>query len=131
MAVNAFERGMGAEQRKPVFVGLNFPRVQVPSVYRVALLAIRAELAPVNIGMAVGALRADGFEIQVGMALRACDSDVLPAKGIPGLIVVKFRDAANGFPTGSRVAIFARDRDGAVRVARVSLLSLCCCRLLP
>lgn len=131
MAVNALERGMGAEQRKPVLVSLDFPCVQIPAIHRVALLAICAELASVNIGVAVGAFRADVLKIQVGMALRACHSGVFPAKGIPGLIVVKFRDAADRFPAGGRVAVFARDCDGAVRVARVGPLSLCPCRPLP
>ena len=129
MAVNALERGMRAEQRKAVLMRLDFPRMQVPSVHRVALLAPRAKLAPVNVGVAVGAFHANVLEIQAGMALRARNSRVHSAKGIPGLIVIKFRDAADRFPAGRSVAVFAGDCDRAVRIASESLLLLCHYRL--
>jgi len=129
MAVNALERGMRAEQREAILMGLDFLCVQIPSVHRMALLALCAKLAPVNVGVAVGAFHANVLEIQAGMALRARNSRVHSAKGIPGLIVIKFWDAADRLPAGRSVAVFARDGDRAVRIARESLLLLGHCRL--
>lgn len=52
------------------------------------------------------------------MTLHALDFFVHSAEGIARFIVVKFRDAADGFPTRRGVAIFARNVKGAVWIAR-------------
>jgi hypothetical protein len=129
VAVNALECGMSAKQREAVLMRLDFLRVQIPSVHRVALLAPRAKLAAVNVGVAIGAFHTDVLEIHTDMALRACNSGVHSAKRIRRLIVTKFRDAADGFPTGGSVAIFAGNVDRAVGIARKSLSLLRHCGL--
>jgi hypothetical protein len=106
-----------AQQRKAVEVVPNRLYGNVPAANRMALLAVGAELPPVNVGVAVRASRTDVREHQLGMALHALDLLVHPAEGITGFIVAKFRNAAYGLPTDGGVAVFARNIDRAVGVA--------------
>jgi hypothetical protein len=96
-------------QRKAVEVILNGLYRDTPAVYRVALLAVCAKLAAVNVGMAVRAFGTHICENKLRMALNALDFLVHPAQWVAGLLMVKFGDASDRLPTGGRVAIFARD----------------------
>ena len=62
------------------------------------LLAIRAELPPVNIGMAVRAFRADIGEYKLRMALYALYFFVHPPQRIAGLIMAEFGNTSDGLP---------------------------------
>jgi len=111
------QRGMGSDQREPVLMLLNLADCHPPSVHRMALLASRSKLPPVDVGMAVRAFRTDLRKDQVGVALATCNLLVHPPEGIAGLVVVEFRDAADRLPSGKRMAILARDGQVAVRTA--------------
>jgi hypothetical protein len=56
MAGVAGNRGMRSQKRKPVLMVLHRPRRHAPPLHRVAVVALRAELPPVEIRMAIGAL---------------------------------------------------------------------------
>jgi len=109
---------VGAYQREAVEMILNGLYRDVPAVHGVALLAVGAKLPPVNVGVAVRAFGTHVREHQLGVALNALNFFMHPAQRIAGFVVVKFRDAADGFPTGGGMAIFARDVQRAVRVGQ-------------
>ncbi len=90
----------------------------LPPANGVALFARRPKLALVDIGVAIGAPASDITEHQLGMALRTGDVLVHAPQRIPGLIVVKFRDAADGPPSAEGVTVLTRDVQGAVRTVR-------------
>ena len=109
---------MRSNQREPIFVNAYRLQGHVPADYAVALFAIRAELTPVDIGVAVGTLRAYVAEYGFGMALNAIYLCVHAPQGIAGRIVVEFRDGTDRFPTRLCVAILAWDLERAVGAAR-------------
>jgi hypothetical protein len=73
MAGIAIQGSMGADQREAVLMLLYLLNGNVPALDVVALLAIGAKLAAVDIGVAVGALDPDIGEQHFGVALRAGD----------------------------------------------------------
>ncbi len=89
----------------------------LPPANGVALFARRPKLALVDIGVAIGAPASDITEHQLGMALRTGDVLVHAPQRIPGLIVVKLRNAADGLPCTECVAVLARNVQGSVRAA--------------
>ncbi len=111
----AIERGMRAHQRKAVLVVLDLLHRNLPPFYRVALFAGGAELALVNVSMAVGALRRHIAENQFRVTRHARHFLVHAAQRIPGLVVIELRNAANGLPSAERVAVLARDVQRPVR----------------
>jgi hypothetical protein len=64
----------------------------------VALLAIRAHLALMNVGVAVRALRAHIGKDHLGVALSAGHSLMQSAQRIFSGVVIEFRDGSNRFP---------------------------------
>jgi hypothetical protein len=86
-----------------------------------ALLAIRSELATMNVGVAVGTLRTYVAENRLRMALNTIDAHVHATKRITGLVMIKFGDSADRFPTRLRMAIFARNRERPMRTARLRI----------
>ena len=81
-----------------------------------AALAVCAELAAVNVSVAVCAMRADLLEDQVRMALRAFHFLMHSPQGIPSLIMIEFRIRTGRFPACVGVAVLAGNRDWAVRI---------------
>jgi hypothetical protein len=73
MARDAIYGRMRSDQRESIFVSAYGLQGDIPADHAVALLAIRAELPPVNIGVTVGTLRAYVAEHRLGMALNALD----------------------------------------------------------
>ena len=112
---------MGTEQRESIFMLLELGGMKFPTVNRVARLAVVAELPAVKIGVAICATATHVREDKARVALRASYSHVHAAQWIARAIVVKLRNATDWFPTGARVAVFARNRDCAVRVSVVLL----------
>lgn len=90
----------------------------LPAFYRVALLALRAELPAVNIGMAVRALRAHVGEDQARVTQAALHGFMHAAQRIACLVMVEFRKIADRLPTGEGVTILASLVQRAVRTAR-------------
>lgn len=87
-----------------------------------ALLAIGAHLAAVDVGMTIGALGTDVGKDQLDVALVAFHLLVHAAKRIACLVVAKLRDAADGLPARKRVTVLAGNVDWTVRIARSLLL---------
>lgn len=90
--------GMRADQREAVGVLLDFLLGNVPPLNRVALLAIRAKLAPMEVGVAPGASRRGVAEYQALVAPHATDVDVHAAQGVFGSVVIELRHTAEGTP---------------------------------
>ena len=107
-----------SHQRKAVLVLLNLLYGHVPSLDRVALLAIGAQLATMNIRVAVGALAADVSKNRLGVALLACDAFVQSAQRKFSAIVIELGKRTNGSPAGNRGpygdALFQALRAGGV-----------------
>lgn len=122
MAVGTFQQRVCSQQREAVVMLLQLIGANVPALDGVALCAIRAELAAVNIGVAICTITADVLENEIRVALRASHLFVHASKRVACPIVVEFRHTPDRLPAGIRVAIFAGDADGAVRIAAVLLL---------
>ncbi len=71
VAIDALERSVRAKQRKPVQMLPNLLRVKVPTLHRVALLAIRSKLPAMNIRVAIRAVRARVRKHEARMAFGA------------------------------------------------------------
>lgn len=81
----------------------------IPTFDRVASFAIGAELRAVNIRMAVRTFLTHIRENQFDVALRARHFFMHAAERVARLVVLKFRDTANGLPTQGGMAVFARN----------------------
>jgi hypothetical protein len=67
--------------------------------------------------VAVLAILSHVGENWLDVALQALHFFVHATQGILGFVMVEFRNGADGAPRGGRVAIFAGDRQGAVRTS--------------
>jgi len=90
--------GMSADQREPVEVLINLLHRNMPAPNRVALLAVRAHLALVDVGVAILAALADVGEDRFHVTLRAGYGLVHSAQGIAGLVVIEFRNSPDWAP---------------------------------
>lgn len=117
MALLAFHYSVRAEQRKSVEVLLIRLDGHPPAENRVALGAVGAELAAVNVSVTIGASLSNVGENRLGVASRAWYFFVHAAKRVPRGVVVEFRNSANGDPACVRVAIFAGNCEGTVRTS--------------
>jgi len=79
----------------------------LPAPDGVALLAIRPELTPVNIGVAVLTALSNVREHRLDVALDARYCLVHATQRVFRLIVIEFRNGSNRFPRVCRVAILA------------------------
>ena len=97
----------------------------IPSFDGMAGVAIRPELAAVNVCVAIGAFLADVGENQLHVALRALHLFVHATQGVMRFVVVKLRNAANRLPTQGCMAVLARHvQPGTVRIAGDAVLCL-------
>ena len=115
MALIALHDGVCAKQRESIEMLRNRLNRNLPAGHGVALRAVRAELAAMNVRVAVGAVLADIGENRLDVAAGARHLLVHAAQRVPGRIVVKFGDRADRSPARCRVAIFARDVQRSVR----------------
>jgi len=119
MAGIAGYRSVRSQQRKAVLVVLDRACGYSPTLHGVAVFALRAELAAVEIGMACRALGSGFREYSRYVAGVAPDVFVHATQSELGFaIVIEFHLRAQGRPTGGRMAVFAGDGDGAVRIPR-------------
>ena len=116
VAIGAFQHRVRAEKRKPIRVLPHPVGANVPALHRVTPLAIRAELAAVNIGVAIRAARAHIREYEIRVAERALNFLMHAAQRVARVVVIELGDASDRFPAGARVAVLARNADGAVRI---------------
>lgn len=88
----------------------------IPALDGVAALTVGAELAAVNIRMAVGALRAYILKDEAGVALGAGYLLMHAAQWISRFVVIEFRVRPDGLPTGVSMAILAGNRDWSMGI---------------
>ena len=91
----------------------------MPTFDGVALRAIGTEFPSVNVRVAIGAILSHVGKHTLEMALRAGNLLVHAAQGVAGLVVVEFRDSADGAPACVGVAILTRNGQRPVRTAGV------------
>ncbi len=114
---------MSPEKRKAILVIFDLLGGEIPSFDGMALRAIGAHLAAVNVSVAIRAVFADVSEDGFDVALNTFHFFVHAAQGILGFGVVEFGNGADRAPSRGSVAIFARDVDGAVGIAGGPFLS--------
>jgi len=98
---------VSARQREAIVVLLNLLDRYPPSSDAVALLAVCAQLAFMNIGVAVLAAVAHVVEHRLYMALRAGHILVQAAQRVTGLVVIKLGNGANWLPALSGMTVLA------------------------
>src|SRR5215471_10635110 len=104
----AVHGGVSTHQREAIVVILDILIGDLPSAHRVALFAICAQLATVNISVAILAALADVGENHLHVTLGAGDRGVHAAKRVASLIVIKFGDRADRLPCARGVTVLAR-----------------------
>ena len=114
----AIHGGVRAGQREAVVVILDLLDGNAPPPHGVALLAVRAQGAFVNVGVAVLALGSNIAENQLDVAGGTGDAHVHAAQGILGLVVIEFWNGSDRLPALRGVAVLARDIETAVRTLR-------------
>lgn len=119
MAIVALQGRVGANKGKAVFVVLNVLHRDVPAADRMALLAARSHLAPVDVRMAVGALSANIRKHRLAVALGARDVFVQATQRIRRLVVIEFRDSADRLPSQRSMAVLTRKVQISVRTPRL------------
>jgi len=121
MAFVAFHQGMRSYQRKAVLVILDCIQRDIPALDGVAAFTIRAELAAMDVCMAIGTTCTGVLEVEARVALGATHPLVHPAQRISRLVVVEFGNGADRLPTGARVAILARYSQRPVGIGHLGL----------
>jgi hypothetical protein len=101
--------GVSPQERESILVILYLLDGNIPAEHRVTPRAIGPHLALVNIGVTVLTLLANVGKHRLDMALRALHFFVHSPQRILRFIVVELRDAADRAPSGSGVAILARN----------------------
>ncbi len=94
----------------------------LPTAHGMAFLAVAAELAFVNVRMAISAVSAHIRKNQLDVALAARHGLMSPPERIGGFIMVEVRLAPDRAPACRSMAAFARNPQGSVRIARSSSL---------
>ncbi len=122
VALIALNGRVRAEKREAVLVILHLLNGDIPAFDGVTLGAIRTQLAAMNIGVAICAIFADIAEYRLAMALLAFHIFVHAAERVAGFVVVELDNSAQGAPGCGGVAVFAGDRERAVRAASGLLL---------
>lgn len=124
MAFGAVQRGVRSEQREPVIMLPDLLCLKFPALHRMTLLAIRSELPPMQIRVAIGAAGARFCEDEAGMALSAVDLHMHSAQRVGSAVVVEFRNTADRLPTCAGMAVLARNAYGTMRIAAGPVISL-------
>jgi len=117
MTVLALHRGVSAEKREAILVILDLLNGIVPTKNGVALRAVRAHFALVNIGVAILTIFANICEYRFYVALRALHLLMHAAQGVVRFVVIEFRNGTDGAPTRGGMAILAGDGERSVRTA--------------
>ena len=114
----AVNRRVGTRQREAIIVLLNVFDSDCPSADGVALLAIGAELALVNISVAVLAALADVGENHLHVTPGAGHGSVHAAQRIARLIMVELGNGADRLPATRGMTVLAGNGQVAVRTMR-------------
>lgn len=123
MAFGAIHGGVRAKEWEAVLVVLQLLRGNIPALHGVTLCTVGPKLAAMNVGVAIGAILANIGENRFYVAERASHLFVHAAQRIFGFVVIELGDSADGPPAGSSVAVFARNGERAMRIARGLILA--------
>lgn len=115
MATLTFSGCMRSYQRKPIHVPVNIPSDLIPAAYGMALLAVAAHLAPMNVCMAIGALFSHMGKNQIDMTAPAGEPRVHPLKGELCLAVIEIRGRPDRGPARHCMAVLALDFHASMR----------------
>lgn len=121
MAGGAVQRRVGPEQREAVLVLVDLLHGDLPALHAVTLLTICAELALMDVGVAVGALLTHVCEYRLDVALGAGHSLMHTPQWITSLVMVELGHAADRLPSAQGVAILAGNIKGAVGATGVCI----------
>lgn len=117
--------GVSSHQREAVHVILDRRYRNLPALHGMAILATRAELAAMKVGVTIRALMSDVGEDFFGMTGRAGDVRMQPPERITGLmIVIELGAGPDGSPTRGGVAASAGDFQWSVRILHRRRLSM-------
>ncbi len=114
----AVDSRVRTDQREAILVVANRRDRNVPALDGMTRLAIRSELSPVNVRVAIRAFLSHVCKNEFHVTLDALHFFVHPSQGIACFVVAKFRHATDGLPTEGRMAVFTRNCERAVRIAR-------------
>ena len=117
VALLARHGGVRAKQWKAILVILHLLYRDIPALHRVALLAIRSHLPPVNVRVAIRAILPHVGEHRLYVALHTFHLFVHASQRIGGFIVVELGSGFDRTPSTRGVAVFARHIQRAVGTA--------------
>ena len=117
MAFIALHRSVRAKKREAILVIFYLLDGSLPPADGMALRAIGAEFAAVNVCMAIGAGFANVSEDRLYVTLCTLNFFVHTAEGVICAVVIEFQIGANRAPTACSMAIFARSRKRSVGTA--------------
>jgi len=120
MAGIAVHGCVSTRQREAIVVILNIFIRDLPSPDGVTLFAICAQLATVNVSMAILAALAYVGENHLHVTLSTGDRGVHAAKRIASLIVIEFRNSADRLPCARSVTVLTRYGQTPVRTVRAA-----------
>jgi len=109
---------MCANERKTVLMLVDRLHRNLPSINVVALLAVGAHLAAMDISVAISTTQSHVRKHRTGMARRTRNALVHSAQRIFRFVVIKFRDIANRLPSRKCVTVLAGDVERTVRTMR-------------
>jgi len=121
MAVFALQHCVCTHQWEPILMIAYVSERYLPTLDRVAALAVSTELAAMDISVAICAVSAYVCEYQAGVAPGASNFLMHATQGIASLIVIELRVGTDRFPIGIGVAILARSGDRPVRIRDLRL----------
>lgn len=101
----AVDDGVSTCQREAIVVILDIFVRDLPSPHGVTLFAICAQLATVNVSVAILTALPDVGKNHLHVTLSASDCGVHAAKRVAGLIVIKFGNRADRLPCTSCVTV--------------------------
>lgn len=96
--------------------------VVLPTLDDVTILTFRSELAAMDVRMAIRAARANAGKDEIRVAELAGHFFVHAAQRVVSPVVVKLRNAANGFPACIGVTVLTRDIQRSVRISAALLV---------
>lgn len=121
----AFHHGVRSQQRKSIEVVLDRLHRYIPAGGSMAPGAVGAHLTAVNIRVAIRAILAHVGENGFRVAFRAANFFVHSAKRVARGVVIEFGNSTNRGPACARMAVFARNSQGAMRTPTRLLLGVC------
>lgn len=121
MALIALHECVRAHQRESIVVVLDRLDIDLPALDRVAALAIRSELPPMNVCMTLRALCARLAEHQIRVALRTRNLRVHPTQRIAGLVVIELGVRPYRLPAYVGMTVLAWRGDWTMRIGHLRL----------